>query len=149
MPLNKRLLVGGEPVWDPGGGPHGLWLHLRLLMLHSLWVVRCSHGGTPQHTAQLVVSTFVRALRRQVELDWRRAQADVRWGAGMPFAWFRGRNPCISEEKFKAWWCCKGVIATVQQQQQAQGQQQQQPQQQQQQQQEHGVYMFRLQADGV
>jgi len=124
MPLNKRLLVGGESVWDPGGGPHGLWLHLRLLMLHSLWVVRCSHGGTPQHTAQQVVSTFVQALRRQVDLDWRRAQADVRWGAGMPFAWFRGRNPTISVDKFRAWWCCKGVIATVQQRQ-AQGQQQQ------------------------
>jgi len=45
MPLNKRLLVGGESVWDPGGGPHGLWLHLRLLMLHSLWVVEVLAWG--------------------------------------------------------------------------------------------------------
>ena len=29
MPLNKRLLVAGEPGWNPGGGPPGLWFHLR------------------------------------------------------------------------------------------------------------------------
>jgi len=26
----------------------------------------------------------------------------------MPFAWFRGRNPTISVDKFKAWWCLQG-----------------------------------------
>ena len=38
---------------------------------------------------------------------------DVRWSAGVPASWFRGRDPQMTLEEFKAKWCVGNVIASV------------------------------------
>lgn len=112
MPLDAQLLLGGQGTWRPSVQCASLWRHLRVLMLHSLWTARCSAAGTPSHTAQAVVGRFVAAVRHQVSQEWQRVSSDIRWGTGLPFLWFRGRDPSIQPPAFKARWCHRGVIAS-------------------------------------
>jgi hypothetical protein len=58
-----------------------------------------------------VVGRFVAAVKQQVSMDWRRVSGDIRWGTSLPFMWFRGRDPRIQPNAFKAKWCQRGVIA--------------------------------------
>lgn len=107
------LLRDDDTGWQPPTHLSYLWLHLRLLLLQSLWVVRCQSAGTPAHTAQAVVSRFVAVLRRQVCSDWQRVVSDIRWGNGLPAGWFRGRDPRLSREAFARKWCVRGVVASL------------------------------------
>jgi hypothetical protein len=56
---------------------------------------------------------FVAVLRQHVDNDWRRTLHDIRWDAGVPASWFRGRNPELATEVFEHLWCLGGVLATV------------------------------------
>jgi hypothetical protein len=38
---------------------------------------------------------------------------DIRWNAGVPASWFRGRSPELEVEDFEHLWCLGGVIAAV------------------------------------
>lgn len=107
------LLRDDDAGWQPPVQLSYLWLHLRLLLLQSLWVVRCRSAGTPAHTAPAVVSRFVAVLRQHVCSDWQRVVGDIRWGTGMPAGWFRGRDPRLSREAFAHKWCVRGVIAAL------------------------------------
>ena len=89
------------------------WTHTRLLLLQCIWDVRCSAAGEAGHTAAAVVSCFVQRLQQQVSRDWRRVTTDIRWNAGVPASWFRGRDPQLSLEEFKRKWCVGGVVARV------------------------------------
>ena len=135
LPLHRQrlMLLGHHGQWQPSRQCQHLWEYMRILLLHCLWAVRCSAAGTPAHTAQAVVAKMVATLRHQVAMDWQRVQSDIRWGTGMPFSWFRGRDPHITTRAFKAKWCRRGVIATWQQPSGAAT----------------GSYVFRLTATGV
>eukprot|EP00775_Hariotina_reticulata_P015006 gene15006-biopygen453 len=74
-------------------------------MLHSLWVAKCSAAGSSSHTAQSVVGRFVAAVKHQAALEWQRVCSDIRWNTGLPFSWFRGRDPSIEEAAFRDKWC--------------------------------------------
>ena len=134
MPLDPRLLLLGEGAWAPGRQCALLWDHLRVLMLHSLWVTRCTAAGSPAHTARAAVGRFVGAVQHQVAMEWQRVSSDIRWGTGLPFDWFRGRDPRIQPAAFKARWCQRGVIASLQPPSAGQP---------------FGEYVFRLSAAGV
>eukprot|EP00775_Hariotina_reticulata_P015263 gene15263-biopygen2822 len=95
MPLDPHLLLVGQGSWAPSQQCAALWEYLRTLMLHSLWVARCSAAGSPSHTAQSVVGRFVAAVTHQATLEWQRVCSDIRWNTGLPFSWFRGRDPSI------------------------------------------------------
>ena len=53
------------------------------------------------------------AVKHQVAMEWQRVSSDIRWGTGLPFDWFRGRDPRIQPAAFKAKWCQRGVIASL------------------------------------
>jgi hypothetical protein len=91
-----------------------LWTHLRLLLLESLW---CGRGDVARGRAALsavgVQQRFVAVLRQQVENDWQRTLHDIRWNAGVPASWFKGRSPELEVDDFEHLWCLGGVIAAV------------------------------------
>ena len=91
-----------------------LWTHLRLLLLKSLWCGRGddARGRAPQ-TAASIQHHFLAELRQQVANDWQRTLHDIRWNAGVPASWFRGRSPELEIAEFKQLWCVGGVIAGV------------------------------------
>lgn len=95
-------------------GLRPLWTHLRLLLLESLW---CGRGDVARGKAALSAASiqqrFLSVLRQQVENDWQRTLHDIRWNAGVPASWFRGRSPELEVADFKQLWCVGGVIAAV------------------------------------
>eukprot|EP00775_Hariotina_reticulata_P015160 gene15160-biopygen2001 len=114
MPLDPHLLLVGQGSWAPSQQCAALWEYLRTLMLHSLWVARCSAAGSPAHTAQSVVGRFVAAVNHQAALEWQRVCSDIRWNTGLPFSWLRGRDPSIQAASFRDKWCIRGVVASWQ-----------------------------------
>ena len=73
-----------------------LWTHLRLLLLESLWSGRDDAArGRAALSAAGIQHCFLAALRQQVENDWQRTMHDIRWNAGVPASWFRGRAPAL------------------------------------------------------
>ncbi len=89
-----------------------LWTHLRLLMLESIWVVRCAAEGRPYSSGQ-VVARFRAALQQQLRQDWARTQRDIRVDSGVPMSWLRGRSPVIQPERFVAKWRPAGLLYSV------------------------------------
>lgn len=113
LAVNSRvLLLDDRSDWAPARSVAALWQHLRLLLLESLFLAQSAPAAQP-HAAKAVVSRFIAVLRRQVEADWQRVQADIRWRAGVPFTWFRGRDPNLDLDDFAKRWCVNGVIATI------------------------------------
>ena len=91
-----------------------LWTHLRLLLLESLW----SGRGDPARdraakSGAAIKHRFVAVVQQQVSSDWQRTKQDIRWQAGVPASWFRGRSPELEIAEFEALWCVGGAIATV------------------------------------
>lgn len=113
VPLTPQVMLQDDTsTFKPAQELAFLWTFLRLLMLKSLWDTRNQRAGQPSHTAQAVVCRFVKSLQQQVTRDWQRVMTDIRWEAGVPASWFRGRDPQLEQEEFKAKWCVRGVIAT-------------------------------------
>ena len=54
---------------------------MRLLMLESIWSVRCRSNGKPYASRQ-VISRFLAALQQQLKHDWARTQGDIRINSG-------------------------------------------------------------------
>ena len=108
----RVVLLDDSSVFSPPRELQHLWTHLRLLMLESIWVVRCAAQGQP-YTAQQVIFRFVAALQQQLKQDWARTQGDIRVNSGVPLSWLRGRNPTLPMEKFTAKWRTAGVLYTV------------------------------------
>ena len=93
-----------------------LWTHLRLLLLESLWNGRGDPArGQAAQSAASIKHRFVAVLRQQVQNDWQRTLQDIRWNAGVPASWFRGRSPELELEDFEHLWCVSDVIARVSQ----------------------------------
>ena len=90
-----------------------LWTHLRLLLLESLWVCRgdLAHNNAAQPAAA-IKQRFVAVLKQHVSNDWQRTLQDIRWNAGVPASWFRGRSPELDIVDFDLMWCVHSVIAT-------------------------------------
>jgi hypothetical protein len=108
----RVLLLDDSSVWQPPRELQQLWTHLRLLMLESVWVVRCAAEGRPYSSAQ-VVARFRVALQQQLKQDWARTQGDIRVDSGVPMSWLRGRSPVIPPERFVAKWRPAGLLYTV------------------------------------
>ncbi len=108
----RVLLLDDGSVWQPPVELRHLWTHLRLLMLESIWVVRCAAEGCAYSSAQ-VVSRFLAALQQQLKQDWARTQGDIRANSGVPLSWLRGRSPDMPSGKFVAKWRGDGVLYTV------------------------------------
>jgi len=108
----RVVLLDDGGVWQPPAELQHLWTHLRLLMLESVWTVRCESSGKPYSSAQ-VVGRFVAVLQQQVRHDWARTQGDIRINSGVPLSWLRGRNPVMSAERFRAKWREAGVLYVV------------------------------------
>jgi hypothetical protein len=107
----RILLLDDSSVWHPPAALQQLWTYLRLLMLESIWLVRCASNGK-LYTSRQVVSRFLAALQQQLKHDWARTQADIRLNCGVPLSWLRGRNPVMSRERFAARWQATGVLYT-------------------------------------
>ena len=105
----RILLLDDSTVWQPPPALRSIWTYLRLLMLESLWVVRCTSDGRPFSSAS-VVSRFRAALQQQLTQDWLRTQGDIRLNSGVPMSWLRGRNPVLQPERFEAKWQRPGVL---------------------------------------
>lgn len=108
----RVALLDDFSVWRPPAELQHLWTHLRLLMLESVWVVRCTAQGQP-YTADQVIFRFLAALQQQLKQDWARTQGDIRVNSGVPLSWLRGRNPVLSMDKFRAKWQQEGVLYTI------------------------------------
>src|SRR6476469_3187911 len=84
------------------------------MLLESLWVgrgdgARCSAAQSAAGIQQRVWAV----LRQQVENDWQRTLHDIRWNAGVPASWFRGRSPELEVADFKQQWCVGGVLGVI------------------------------------
>lgn len=108
----RVLLLDDGSVWQPPAELQRLWTHLRLLMLESVWVVRCAAQGQPYSSTQ-VVSRFRAALQQQLKQDWARTLGDIRSNSGVPLSWLRGRDPVLARAKFEAKWRGSGMLYTV------------------------------------
>lgn len=79
-----------------------LCTHPRLLLLESLWGGRRDAAlGRAAQAAAGIQHRFVAELRQQVENDWQRTLHDIRWNAGAPASWFRGRSAGLEIADFK------------------------------------------------
>lgn len=108
----RVLLLDDSSVWQPPAELRQLWTHLRLLMLESIWVVRCA-AGSRQYTSSQVVHRFIAALQQQLKQDWARTRGDIRVDSGVPLSWLRGRNPTMDADRFAAKWQESGVLYDV------------------------------------
>jgi hypothetical protein len=106
------VLLDDGSVWQPPAELQPLWTHLRLLMLESVWSVRCECSGQPYSSAQ-VVGRFLAVLQQQIRHDWARTHGDIRINSGVPLLWLRGRSPVMSSERFRAKWRGEGVLYAV------------------------------------
>lgn len=101
------MLLDDGSVWQPPKELQQLWTHLRLLMLESIWSVRCGSSGRPYSSTQ-VVSRFLSVLRQQIQQDWVRTSGDIRIDSGVPLSWLRGRSPVLSIRRFVSTWGVAG-----------------------------------------
>jgi hypothetical protein len=108
----RVLLLDDRTAWQPPAALQQLWTYLRLLLLESIWVVRCASNGRPYSSIGVVIR-FQTALQQQLKQDWARSQGDIRLDSGVPLSWLRGRSPVLSEQKFAARWQASGVLYTV------------------------------------
>jgi hypothetical protein len=105
----RILLLDDSTVWQPPQPLRQLWTYMRLLMLESIWVVRCASNGSP-FTSTAVIFRFRAALQQQLSQDWLRTRGDIRLNCGVPMSWLRGRDPVLSLAKFEAKWQQQGVL---------------------------------------
>ena len=105
----RLLLLDDSTVWRPPSALRPLWTYMRLLLLESIWVVRCASDGRPFSSAS-VVSRFRAALQQQLTQDWLRTQGDVRVNSGVPLSWLLGRDPVLQPGRFEAKWQRPGVL---------------------------------------
>lgn len=103
----RVVLLDDGSVWQPPKELQQLWTHLRLLMLESIWSVRCGSSGRPYSSTQ-VVSRFLSVLRQQIQQDWVRTSGDIRIDSGVPLSWLRGRSPVLSIRRFVSKWGVAG-----------------------------------------
>jgi hypothetical protein len=108
----RILLLDDSTAWQPPQPLCQLWTYLRLLMLESIWVVRCASDGRPFSSTAIIIR-FRTALQQQLSQDWLRTQGDIRLDCGVPMSWLRGRDPVLSPEKFEAKWQRQGVLYTA------------------------------------
>jgi hypothetical protein len=101
------VLLDDGSIWQPPKELQQLWTHLRLLMLESIWSVRCEYGGRPYSSTQ-VVSRFLAVLQQQIQRDWVRTRGDIRIDSGVPLSWLRGRSPVLSIQRFVSKWGVAG-----------------------------------------
>jgi hypothetical protein len=100
-----------------------LWSLFRTALVHAAWERRSTRwrdgargrgGGAPlqpaaaaERVAAAVVATVVGCMRR----DWTRVASDPRSLTSVCSSWFRGRDPRMSLDAFRARWCAIGAGA--------------------------------------
>ena len=69
----RILLLGDGTAWQPPAALQQLWTYLRLLLLESIWVVRCASKGRA-FSSSGVIQRFRAQLQQQLKQDWARSQ---------------------------------------------------------------------------
>jgi exonuclease III len=101
----RLMLLDDCSAWAPPQDKAQLWTHLRLLMLETLWQMRCSlNTGGAVHTAQAAACSFKAKMQRQIRMDWLRVDSDIRLEAGVPAMQLNGRDPTLTKRAFDAKW---------------------------------------------
>jgi hypothetical protein len=108
----RILLLDDSTVWQPPPALRQLWTYMRLLLLESIWIVRCSSNGVP-YSSRTVICRFLAAMQQQLKADWARTQGDIRLNSGVPLSWLKGCNPVLSEDRFAAKWRAEGVLYRI------------------------------------
>jgi hypothetical protein len=108
----RILLLDDSTTWQPPPALRQLWTYLRLLLLESIWAVRCSSNGVP-YSSRTVICRFLAAMQQQLKADWARTQGDIRLNSGVPLSWLKGCNPVLSQDRFAAKWRAEGVLYRV------------------------------------
>jgi hypothetical protein len=108
----RILLLDDNTAWQPPPALQQLWTYMRLLLLESIWVVRCANHGRPYSSAAIIYR-FRAALQQQLAQDWLRTQDDIRLNSGVPLSWLRGRQLVLSPERFAAKWQREGLLYTI------------------------------------
>ena len=105
----RILLLDDYTAFSPPAAVSRLWTYLRLLMLQSIWLVRCKSSGR-SYTSDSIISRFMAALQQQLKQDWARTQGDIRVDSGVPLSWLKGCDPRLSQQQFAARWQRPGVL---------------------------------------
>lgn len=105
----RLLLLDDHTAFCPPAALSRLWTYLRLLMLQSIWLVRCTSKGR-SYTSASIISRFLAALQQQLKQDWARTQGDIRVNSGVPLDWLKGCDPRLSQQQFAAKWQQAGVL---------------------------------------
>ena len=82
----RILLLDDHTAFCPPPALQRLWTYLRLLMLQSIWLVRCKSSGRP-YTSDSIIIRFLAALQQQLKQAWARTQGDIRINSGVPLNW--------------------------------------------------------------
>ena len=120
-------IAGSEPPWAPAVLIIGqwqpsdselilLWQHLRVVLLHTMWVLRQRRYSTGrQHTSMAIVAAAKAALTKAIQTDFFVATKDLPSAAGLGSVWFRGRGGGGGGDlaAFKRKWCRGDVLAKV------------------------------------
>lgn len=109
----STLLLG---KWQPASPAlRRMWLHLRVALLHAVWVLRQRRArGGEQYAAERVVALACGTVEAAIRADYLAVTTDLPRTAGLGREWFRGRARGPSGlEQFVAWWCHRGVLARV------------------------------------
>ena len=115
-PVDARVwVVGDHRVWVPARRDlRGLWLHLRLAFLWSVWVLRVRRRQTGSgYDATAVVGLVAREVGRAIRQDWFRVRFDARVLVRAPPNSFHGRDARLSGDAFRRKWCVGAVLAHV------------------------------------
>jgi hypothetical protein len=105
----RILLLDDYTAFCPPLPLQRLWTYLRLLMLESIWRVRCKSDGQP-YNSDSIISRFLAALQQQLKQDWARTQGDICVNSGVPLDWLKGCNPRLSQRQFVAKWRQPGAL---------------------------------------
>jgi hypothetical protein len=105
----RLLLLDDYTVFCPPPALQRLWTYLRLLMLHTIWHVRCDSKGQT-YSSSSIVSRFLAAMQQQLKQDWARTQGDIRVNSGVPLDWLKGCDPRLSQQQFATKWQQAGVL---------------------------------------
>jgi hypothetical protein len=111
------LLADSWEAWQPRGpgGMKGLWVVLRVAMLHSIYQAyrKACLGAGHLFTSDAIRASFVATVRGAVLREWVGVHGDVGALSGVCPSWLRGRASSMSEVDFVARWCAGGVLARV------------------------------------
>lgn len=121
-PLDPRvLLVDDQRLWTPGSSKEEqqLWQRLRLSVLYSIWVARCSRTGVYASAVDGDISAAAIKLAQEeiksaIHRDFTRTRLkEAMAEAAISNVDSSGRDLSLSMDDFKAKWTANGILCSV------------------------------------